>query len=60
MTSERSYRKALCKDEAIKELKRCSGTQFDSEIVDIFIGQVISDEQGLSNKIPSSGISLFN
>jgi len=41
MTSERSYRKALCKEDAIKELRRCSGTQFDPEIVEVFIKQVI-------------------
>ena len=43
MTSERSYRKALCKDAATKELTRCSGTQFDPEIVDVFVNQVLSD-----------------
>ena len=43
MTSERSYRKALCKDAATKELTRCSGTQFDPEIVDVFVNQVLLD-----------------
>ena len=47
MTSERSYRKALGKQEAIKELVRCSGTQFDSEIVDVFVNQVLSDNNYL-------------
>ncbi|MGL5328997.1 MAG: HD domain-containing phosphohydrolase [Peptostreptococcaceae bacterium] len=37
MTHERVYRKPMKKDEAINELKRCSGTQFDPELVDIFI-----------------------
>ena len=41
MTSERSYRKGLDKEEAIKEMKRCSGTQFDPEIVDVFVNQVL-------------------
>lgn len=47
MTSERSYRKALCKDAATKELTRCSGTQFDPEIVDVFVNQVLSDNSDL-------------
>ena len=28
------------KEDAIKELRRCSGTQFDPEIVDIFIKSI--------------------
>ncbi|MFO8087907.1 MAG: reverse transcriptase domain-containing protein [Bacteroidales bacterium] len=41
MTSERSYRKGWGKGESIKELIRCSGTQFDPEIVDVFVNQVL-------------------
>jgi len=42
MTCERSYRKALDKDIAIEELKRCSGTQFDPKIIDVFVNQVLT------------------
>jgi HD-GYP domain-containing protein (c-di-GMP phosphodiesterase class II) len=35
MTSERSYRKIMSKTEAINELKKFKGTQFDPDIVDI-------------------------
>jgi len=37
MTSNRPYRKAFSREKAIDELKRCAGTQFDPEIVRIFI-----------------------
>jgi HD-GYP domain-containing protein (c-di-GMP phosphodiesterase class II) len=37
MTTDRPYRKALEKETAIEELKKCSGTQFDSEVVEAFI-----------------------
>jgi HD-GYP domain-containing protein (c-di-GMP phosphodiesterase class II) len=37
MTSERPYRKARSKKEAIVEILKQSGKQFDPEIVDIFI-----------------------
>lgn len=43
MTSERSYRKPLSKDEAIKELISCSGTHFDPHIIDIFINKVLKN-----------------
>ncbi|GAB6169476.1 diguanylate cyclase [Clostridium carnis] len=37
MTSNRPYNKRKTYDEGIKELIRCSGTQFDSKIVKVFI-----------------------
>jgi HD-GYP domain-containing protein (c-di-GMP phosphodiesterase class II) len=42
MTSDRSYRKRLSNEEAIKELTRCSGSQFDPNLVEVFVNQVIS------------------
>lgn len=37
MTNDRVYKKAMDKDEAIKELENCSGTQFDPKIVECFV-----------------------
>jgi HD-GYP domain-containing protein (c-di-GMP phosphodiesterase class II) len=37
MTTDRPYRKAMDKKVAIEELKRCSGTQLDREVVEAFI-----------------------
>lgn len=37
MVSDRPYRKALTHEEAIAEIKRCSGTQFDPMIAEIFL-----------------------
>ena len=36
MTNTRSYNKEVNKDEALKELKRCAGSQFDPELMKIF------------------------
>jgi hypothetical protein len=36
MTAGRPYRAAMGHDEAIAELRRCSGTQFDSRVVEAF------------------------
>lgn len=37
MTSDRPYRKAMSPEDALRELKRCAGTQFDPELVDKFV-----------------------
>jgi diguanylate cyclase (GGDEF)-like protein len=37
MTSDRSYRKALSDDEAIRRLEEASGTQFDPTVVRVFV-----------------------
>ncbi len=37
MTHDRPYKKAISKEEAVAELKRCSGSQFDPEVVEMFI-----------------------
>lgn len=37
MTSSRAYRPALSKEEAIEELKRNKGTQFNPKVLDVFI-----------------------
>jgi HD-GYP domain-containing protein (c-di-GMP phosphodiesterase class II) len=40
MTTDRSYRKALPADEAVSELRRCTGTDFDPTVVDALIAAV--------------------
>jgi response regulator RpfG family c-di-GMP phosphodiesterase len=37
MTSDRPYRKRLSLEAALHEIKRCSGTQFDPVVVDVFL-----------------------
>ena len=37
MTNDRPYRKAMSSEEAIAELRRCAGTQFDPALVERFI-----------------------
>jgi putative nucleotidyltransferase with HDIG domain len=45
MISERPYRPAPGKDYAISELKRCSGTQFDAEVVKAFLSVLERGEE---------------
>lgn len=44
MTGIRAYKSSVTKEEAIKELKTCSGIQFDPKIVDIFINEVLEEK----------------
>jgi len=37
MTSDRPYRKAMSHDDAVTELRKCAGTQFDPNLVEKFI-----------------------
>jgi HD-GYP domain-containing protein (c-di-GMP phosphodiesterase class II) len=37
MTSDRPYRAATSEEEAIAELRRCAGTQFDPNVVEAFL-----------------------
>jgi len=37
MVSDRPYRKAMCRADAIAEIRRCAGTQFDPALADMFI-----------------------
>jgi HD-GYP domain-containing protein (c-di-GMP phosphodiesterase class II) len=44
MTRDKPYRKKLTKKEAIKEIKRCCGTQFDPKVVDVFL-EILEEEE---------------
>ena len=37
MVNDRPYHKAMPEEDAIAELKRCSGTQFDPDVVEAFV-----------------------
>ena len=37
MTDDRPYRKAMTAEEAVRELVRCAGTQFDPQLVQLFL-----------------------
>jgi len=44
MTRDRTYGKALSEEEAINEIRRCSGIQFDPTIARVFIEKVLGKE----------------
>lgn len=44
MLLDRTYSKALSEEEAIDEIKRCSGTQFDPYVVKVFVENVLGKD----------------
>jgi response regulator RpfG family c-di-GMP phosphodiesterase len=46
MTTDRIYRKALEREQALRELRRNAGTQFDPKVVDAFL-EVIAEREGI-------------
>jgi HD-GYP domain-containing protein (c-di-GMP phosphodiesterase class II) len=43
MTSHRPYRPTISREEAVQELHRCSGTQFDPDVVRAFVAELEED-----------------
>jgi putative nucleotidyltransferase with HDIG domain len=46
MTSDRPYRKRRSREEALAELRRCAGTQFDPAVVDHFVAAIEREAAG--------------
>jgi two-component system cell cycle response regulator len=44
MVGDRSYRPARTHEEAVAELRRCSGTQFDPRVVDAFLASLAREQ----------------
>jgi HD-GYP domain-containing protein (c-di-GMP phosphodiesterase class II) len=50
MTTDRPYRAALAPDEAMDELERCAGSQFDPRIVAAFAGVLAARTNALTSR----------
>jgi response regulator RpfG family c-di-GMP phosphodiesterase len=46
MVTDRPYRDALSKDQALAEIRRCKGTQFDPDLADCFLKMVGNESKG--------------
>jgi diguanylate cyclase (GGDEF)-like protein/PAS domain S-box-containing protein/putative nucleotidyltransferase with HDIG domain len=60
MVSDRVYRKGRSKEEAMAELRKCAGTQFDPHLVERFVALVSRQEETLKDTaaIPDKQIAL--
>jgi HD-GYP domain-containing protein (c-di-GMP phosphodiesterase class II) len=56
ITTDRPYRRALPKDKAVSEIKRNAGSQFDPEVVEIFLS-VIGEE--VAETAPKKRVLIF-
>lgn len=59
MTSKRNYRKNKSVDEAVLELHRCSGTQFEPYIVDAFTEAIVDFKPEVSDFSEEALESLY-
>ncbi len=51
MTSHRSYRRRMTHEQAVEELLRCAGTQFDARIVEVFVTLPSEVFSGVANSL---------
>ncbi len=51
MTSDRSYRPRFTLYKALDELQRCKGTQFDPELVDLFVQEIIKNKDNIEREL---------
>ena len=58
MTSTRSYRAAMSHETAIEEIKRCSGSQFDPRLAELFIE--CQDEMCKAKEEPEKYYSMYS
>ncbi|WP_369017629.1 PAS domain S-box protein [Thermatribacter velox] len=49
MIQGRPYKKAMQQEEAIEELKRCSGTQFDPRVVEVLV-KILEEDSGQASQ----------
>jgi putative nucleotidyltransferase with HDIG domain len=54
MTSDRAYRRALPHEVTVNEILRCSGTQFDPDVSNVFTEQI----DGLRTELVDSGATI--
>lgn len=59
MTSDRPYRKGRSHEEAVEELRRCAGTQFDPRIVEHFVQAIGPDTSSPWSTLLSTSTELL-
>ncbi|MBI3662708.1 MAG: diguanylate cyclase [Acidobacteria bacterium] len=60
ITSERTYKKARSPEDALAELERCGGAQFDAELVSVFVNAMRQRETGLLTAEELAAVAATN
>jgi diguanylate cyclase (GGDEF)-like protein/putative nucleotidyltransferase with HDIG domain len=60
MTSRRPYREAMTRDDALEEIMRNSGTQFDPDVVSAFLTMVRSNPDGFRDENEEYGSRVLD
>ncbi len=55
MTADRPYKKALAREEAVRQIKDKAGTQFDQDVVETFL-KILNDSAAAIRMSPGSGV----
>ena len=58
MTHDRPYSPAISNEEALKEIDRCKGTQFDPDLVEEFIEMILKEYQEIDNLVLKRSINI--
>ncbi len=56
MTTDRPYRKARSREDAVAELKRCAGKNFDPKVVKVFLGILEEQSTAVLDQVPQPAI----
>jgi HD-GYP domain-containing protein (c-di-GMP phosphodiesterase class II) len=56
MVSDRPYRRAMPREQALQELTRCAGTQFDPAVVDAFVIALARPAVNAMDELPRSDV----
>lgn len=60
MTSSRTYRRAMSREEALRILRENAGTQFDPSLVPVFAGVIAVDPDPVSDREGEALLSIHN
>jgi HD-GYP domain-containing protein (c-di-GMP phosphodiesterase class II) len=56
MTEDRPYRESRRPEEAVEELRRCAGSQFDARVVEMFVEEIEAHPGAVARSVASKSV----